>query len=203
MEPLFNPKSVYTWNRRTHSFILDISLDDYTDIFDEWDFSPYRKRDIDAGFFQFLLDSSQELPLKKSLSILFHLPEKVYDESKEKNSRKGIQNYLRYQLKKQETEKRKQLTNTFWYTVFGVLFLVLGYFLQNFVKSVFLLNLLPEGLFIGGWVLFWESFSIVFFKTRDINILIRHYRRLIASDYLYRYETQEVSDGAGQIHDHY
>lgn len=197
MKTGFNPKSVYTWNRKTKSYVLDISLDDYTDIFDEWDYSPYRKRDVDAEFFQFLVESSHEIPLKASLVILLHLPEKVFDAEKENSSRKGIINYLNYQLKKALADRRRQWRNTFWYSLFGVLFLILGYFIQKFVEIAFLQNLLPEGLLIGGWVLFWESFSIIFFKIRDVSETIRHYRRLIDSDYQYSYETANFSGENG------
>lgn len=191
MKPLFNPKSVYTWNKKSHRFVLDISLDNYTDLFDEWDYSPYRKRDIDSAFFQYLLESSQEIPLKTGITILFHLPETVFDQHKETQSRSGILNYLSYQLKKKRMDKQKLLSNTLWYSAFGLAFLVLGYFAQHFVHSAFLLNILPEGLYIGGWVLFWESFSIVFFQTRNVKQEIRHYQRLIHSDYLYQYESAE------------
>ncbi len=48
--------------------------------------------------------------------------------------------------------------------------LILGAILtEQSLKEMFLLNFISEGFYIGGWVLFWELFSTLFFKSREYS----------------------------------
>ncbi|MBN2324297.1 MAG: hypothetical protein JXQ30_11230 [Spirochaetes bacterium] len=119
-----------------------------------------------------------EIPAGAKLDINFFLPEGIRDSEKEKKSSEGLRNYFTYTVKKLAAKKHVQFRNIALYGIFGGGLLFLAYLLQSLLERKYLLNILPEGLFIGGWVLFWEIFSIVFFKLRDITRRIRVYRRL-------------------------
>ena len=64
---------VYRKNSETGRIIIDIALDDYIEFFHIWDNSTYRKRDIHDELVQFLDLCSEDIPLGKSLEIVFSL----------------------------------------------------------------------------------------------------------------------------------
>jgi hypothetical protein len=174
---VFDAKKLYKYNQKSDSYVIDISLDYYQDVYDEWDYSPFKNRDIDKDLVEYLEECSLEIPLRSKIIINFHLPKKMENPAQEHKSISSMRNHFRYTLLKM-THTRKRYYFSLWlYTVSGIVFLISAYLLQNAVSSFLLLNIVPDGLFIGGWVLFWEAFSIAFFKNHELNYKIKEYKR--------------------------
>jgi len=175
-------RNVYSYDNKKQQIFIDINLDRYTDLYNEWDFSPAKKRDLDEDLYQYLIECSQEIPLKWALTIRLHLPESLYDPTKEATAQKGIWNYFHYRLHRTSFTRQKALKQLIRYGLFGVIFLFTGVFLipQIFPQGI-VEQLSREGLIIGGWVLFWECFSIVFFEDKLHREHKRHLKRLIKS----------------------
>ncbi|NLK36137.1 MAG: hypothetical protein GX301_12020, partial [Gracilibacteraceae bacterium] len=91
-------KQIYKMNPETNAYIIEVSLIDYNEIFNGWDPSPIKKRDIDPELLHFLEECDSDIPLKFPLELTFYLPEDQYDREKEKLSRVGIKNYFDYSV---------------------------------------------------------------------------------------------------------
>ena len=51
-------QKLYKFDKKSKTYLIEVSLDDYDDVFDDWDPSPFKKRDIEDEFSDFILDSS-------------------------------------------------------------------------------------------------------------------------------------------------
>lgn len=185
---VFDAKKVYKYNSKTDSYVIDISLDYYHDVYDEWDYSPFKKRDIDKDLIHYLEECSLEIPLRSKIVINFHLPENSEDPDQESKSVLSIRNYFHYTMLKMTNVRKRYYMSVTRYTIIGLIFLITAFMIQNLVSSISLLNIVPEGLFIGGWVLFWEAFSIAFFKNHDLRFRMREYKRLSQSNINFIYD---------------
>lgn len=184
----FNPKEIYKYNQENNSYEIGISLDYYNEVYNEWDFSPDKNRDMDEDLFEYIFDCSMEIPLSGNLIINFYLPLAVKDPAKEEKSKIGVDNYMRYSLQKTFRGKRKLQKNILQYVLLGMTFLTIAYFIrETFTEDYILHIVIPEGFIIGGWVMLWEVFSGIFFEYQDIRLHTKHLIRIQKSKFIYTY----------------
>ena len=91
-------------------------------------------------------------------------------------------------------ERRRYFWSTAMYAAFGVCLLTGGFLFQDRLAGktdLRILSLIPEGLYIGAWVLIWEVFSILFFEYRNLRRRILEHKRLTAAKLTYVYEEKE------------
>jgi hypothetical protein len=185
---LYDPKKAYRFDKEKNAYHIDIHLDRYSDMFNAWDQSPLRKRDIDKDLSIYLEESSQEIPLKYKIIINFFLPPDVKNEDAEKKNIESIQYYFSYTSYTLHNKKKRYNKLAFYYSLFGVPLITVGYILEKKLETGLLSEVLSLGMFIGGWVLFWEAFSIMFFKRAALVQLIKQYKRFLQAEINYIYD---------------
>lgn len=77
--------------------MIEIALDSYADIFNEWDPAPFKRRDLDPDLQLYLVESSSEIPRKYAIELCFRLPVGKRDQSMETESQNGLKYSLRSQ----------------------------------------------------------------------------------------------------------
>ena len=168
-------QNIYNLNPETNAYIIQVSLDDYSELFNGWDASPLRRKDLEPELLDYLEQAGTEIPLKENIEICFHLPSNVHDVDKESKSLTGIQNNFKvvmFFINKTLKTNYRQLAI---YMIMGTLFLVGAYVTKNLVELQLLFSIMIEGFFIGGWFLLWEAFSLFFFESHET----RHRRNII------------------------
>lgn len=165
---------------------IDINVDYYREIYNEWDFSPLNNSDLDDDLFEYLEESVAEIPKKNKISIIFHIPATIQDLEKEQKSIEGLKNYFGYYIKKYSNKLKQTKKNSFTYGIFGLFLLFIGSLLQRNIPEAIFADFLIEGFFIGGWVLFWELFSTLFFKLQKLKDRIVIFQRLQGADIMYK-----------------
>ena len=187
-----DPKTLYRYDAPSNRYHIDIAIAYYRDMYNEWDFAPFRNRDLERTLMEYLEECSREIPMKAGIEITFFMPREIHDPSKEERSVAGLKNYFRYELLKALGRRRRHYRNFALYLLFGIAFISGAFLVKTFLHGPFPANVLPEGLHIGGWVLFWEAFPIAFFRNRDASERIRHLRRFSHAriDYVYKDPSQ-------------
>ena len=186
-QPEFDSSLLYDYDAINKTYVLNIALKSFKELYNNWDYSPQRKRDINENLIRYIEECSVEIPIKRKVAIHLYLPAGKSDETREKEGRLALKSYFDYLRYKKIQQKNKYMKNASMYGLSGILLLSLAYFLQSLSLEKYYVPILPEGLFIGGWVLFWEVFSIIFFRVSEIKKSIREYNRLRESEITYHF----------------
>ena len=146
---------LYSYDKRNNAYKIEISLDKYEDIYNEWDPTPFRKRDIEEEFIKYVIDSSGDIPMRYNLDLDLYLPENMYDEKKERNAKAAIKSYFTYLLDRNKRTLLTSVARCLRSAFIGVILLCVYYFsLQN--TAVDLGRVLVEGISILWWVALWD-----------------------------------------------
>lgn len=171
-------QQIYPYDPNGKIYLVVINLDDYRDVYSDWDYSTLLNRDLDDDLFDYLMGCSQEIGLKRSLEVIFYIPSGIVDKNRESKSIVGFSRYFGYRIRKIKGELRRVLRKSGILFSIGSLFLLAANTLQNEVGWNFTGELIVEGLFIGAWVAIWELFSVFFFDIQELNCKAKHFQRL-------------------------
>ena len=177
----------YTIDEETGDYIVEISIEDYNDIFNNWDSSVYNVRDLDSSLKSFLEACSFDIDLKHNIVLRFVMNSQQKDTESEQKIEKGIRGYFRYYLyflRKIVNKKRKK---AFIYMVVSVILISLTYIFKISMDINVFRNIILQGLSVGGWVFLWEAFSLLFIQHGDTNKKRKEYKRLLESPIEFRY----------------
>ena len=147
---------LYAYDKKNNAYRIEISLDKYEDIYNEWDPTPFKKRDIEEEFIKYVIDSSIDIPMKYNLDLYLYLPERMYDEKKEKNAKAAMKSYFSYLLDRNKRTLTNSVVRCLRSTFIGLVLLCV-YFLSSVDDSSNgLAKVLVEGISILGWVALWD-----------------------------------------------
>jgi hypothetical protein len=170
-------QKLYKYDETSKTYLIEVSLDSYDDVYDDWDPSPFKKRDIEDEFNDFIVNSSEDIPLNLDIAIVLYLPMPKKDEKKEAALLSAYKNYYGYALERRDRNKANLHGKIFFYLLLSILLLTTGYFFFRGEQTVFF-KVLHEGIFIGGWVFLWEFFTSIFITRRELQRQYRLYKRL-------------------------
>lgn len=158
----------YAFDKDSQAYIIPVALDDYNDVFDDWDPSPFKLRDIEDEFLDFLWDSVEDIPRKYPLIFEFSIPKELKNEAKERQLISALGHQFDYMLSKNARKRRHERLEEVKYFVFAITFFLISY-LYPFDSELFISRVVTEGVFIGGWVFMWEVISNIFIESRELN----------------------------------
>lgn len=176
----------YKYEKETNAFLIEVGLDKYADIYDEWDSSPFKKRDIEEGFSEFISVSASEIPKEFPMVVVLYLPKEVKDELKENTVKTAYENYYLYEAAKVKREWGELRRKTLFYFIYSFILLGVGYFYMSETDNI-MINVLREGIFIGGWVFLWEVVTNIFINRRVFTNKINLYKRIYLSEVRFIY----------------
>jgi len=176
----------YKFEKDNNIYLIEVSLDDYDDIYDEWDPAPFKKRFIEKNFDDFIVSSAEDIPLNYNLNIVLYIPELKKDSNKEIAIVSAYKNYYAYVLEKIKKRRKKFRKKNVIHFLLSSFFLSIGYYYQYETANV-ILNVIKEGIFIGGWVFLWEVFTDLFIKRKELNTNFKLFKRLYLSEIRFIY----------------
>ncbi|HCC07167.1 MAG TPA: hypothetical protein DEP72_03240 [Clostridiales bacterium] len=172
---------LYKFHEKSKTYLIEVSLDDYDEIYDDWDPSPFKKRDIEPEFNDFIVNSSEDIPLNFKIGIVLYLPSSKKDEKKEATLISAYQNYYDYVIEKLNRSKSTLNGKIIFNLLFSMSLLFIGYGSSGDDGNIFI-NVFKEGIFIGGWVFLWDFFTTIFFTKRELRNQYKLYKRLYNAD---------------------
>ncbi|PKM96357.1 MAG: hypothetical protein CVU84_01170 [Firmicutes bacterium HGW-Firmicutes-1] len=181
-------KTIYRYDENKKIYHIDIQLNDYRDVYSDWDYSPFVNRDLDEDLLEYLMSCSYEIPKKREFIVDFFLLMHLYDVKRETRSIEGIHNYFGYKIRQTQSERYRLMRSTVLFFIIGTLLLISTVFSNKIILDPLFDRIISEGLFIGAWVAIWEIFSIWFFQVNALGHKIKHYQRLQKSKILYHYK---------------
>jgi len=158
---------------------ISLMLDDYDDIFSDFDPRPYSERSLSVDF----LDEAKRASRDKDdigIELSFLIPKYKRNTAEEALIKKRLHEHFRKNHHRLEKEK-KEVVNK------GILFTVMGIIVM-FVASLILFkesgkNLLISFLIIllepAGWFLFWEGLGQVIFEAKKKKPELEFYEKML------------------------
>ncbi|XMB71700.1 hypothetical protein RJI07_06200 [Mycoplasmatota bacterium WC30] len=155
---------IYAYDKIENCYLVQISLDSYDEIFNTWDAAPVKRRDLATDLLDFLEQVAYDIPMSENVKFVFQLPKELKNEKKETLAKEGIYHNFRminHFISKELSKNNRKIVT---YLFLGIAFLSISYLFQTGLDLKFPFSILVDGFFIGGWVMFWEAFSLFFFS---------------------------------------
>jgi hypothetical protein len=183
-------ETIYEEDETTGAYIISVAIDKYTEIFNEWDPAPFRKRALDQDLRYFLEDCSSDIPVKHDVSRHFAVLDETRDPEKETRIKLGLKTYFPFVKKLLKKRIKKSYETSLLYVLVSFLLLAASFLLRTVLPNGLLFVITVEGLNIGGWVFLWEAISTFIFKNRDAKNKYLQYPRLSHAPILFKYNAK-------------
>lgn len=155
---------LYAYDKKNNAYVIEVSLDKYEDIYNEWDATPFRRRDIEEEFVDYLMDSSDDIPFKYNIDIKLYISKNKEDEKKERNAKAALKSYFIYLLDRNKRNLLTSLSKCFKSLFIGILLFALYFVLDSESFGDYISKIVVEGIGILGWVALWEVGDEFLFK---------------------------------------
>lgn len=179
-------EKIYERNPENGNFIIEISLDNYAEIFNEWDHAPFKRKDINPELLNFLEDSIDDIPMKNDIDLCFFLSEETRNEKREQLILNWFNTFYNFYIELEKTKMKLKIKNSIILLKISLLLLGTSNMGLN-ASNNFINYLLTEVIVVGGWVFLWEAISILTFERAKISKLIKNYSRFANAQILFRY----------------
>jgi hypothetical protein len=168
---------VYRRNLDTGAYIIEIKIQKASDLFNDLDPSPFRRRDLDPSFTSYLEESSLDIPLKYPVELEISCEDKELDPEVKDRVRQGVRGYYQFLQTNLGREIRSRIWDSLVYVLVGFLSLTIAFLLGSW-EEPFFSEIIIEGFNIGGWVFFWEFLALAAFKSRSQRKELKRLKRL-------------------------
>ncbi len=174
-----------TYNRDADgTFKIPVALRKYEDIYSDWDPSPFKRRDIEEDFLEYIWDSALDIPLREKILVVFRVKSELRDDKKEEQVLKAIENHFNYAYKKSKRAYFEEQKESLIYFVIGIILGILVYSDIFYAVNIWT-KVLEEGVMIGTWVFFWEAFYNLFIQSRSLKYEQKMIKRFLKTDFIF------------------
>ena len=176
--PNIETHQIYRKSEETNHYLIEVALDKYEDIFNEWDPAPFKRRDLHPNLTEFFEECSSEINIRYQVAVVFYLPKAEIDLEKQEQCIRGLRNHFAYSVhtlrKRLKVSRQRAIRNI----LVGIAFLFVATTAEASYTRTLLSSVLVQGLFIGGWVFVWEGISSVMFKDHSTRTKAKEWERL-------------------------
>lgn len=161
-------------------YIIALKLRDLRQVFNSLDPSPFPERDLDDEIEAYIVDSAREFNMRTPIKLVFYLRDSAQEGAVEM-VREDIHNYFAYRADVAAKELRYTLSEGRLALLVGLVFLFVCISLRQLLARAgysVLLDILEEGLLIGGWVAMWWPLQVFLYEWWPIYRKRRVYRKL-------------------------
>lgn len=171
--------NLYNYHARTNSYEINLSLRNYEEIYNPYDYSQYKKRDMDEDFLDYVYQEGLGIPLKYNLELTFHIKKEVYDDSKSKSLKNAFKNNFLWRLSILNQQLKDTYNKCLLLLVAGFLFLMSTFVFSELVtlNNTFI-GVFGESLSIIGWVFLWDLVEILLFEVTKLTKKKKMLKRL-------------------------
>lgn len=164
---------------------IEVRVKTAKQLFDSRDPAPFRERDLDDDFVEYIISAARECPRVTPLKIVIHIEEAETLELPMDSIRDAIHTFLTYQADRQNGDLKSFMKRAQVFLAIGLSVLALCLAVaQNIPKleppGVF--GILREGVVIFGWVSIWKPLELILYDWYPFYEKLRFYRKLLASE---------------------
>jgi hypothetical protein len=156
---------------------ISLSLDDYEDIFSDFDPRPFSERAISDDFLYELKRACLGRE-ENGLGVVFLVPKEKRFAGQEARIKDRLRSHFKRHRQRLEERIIHERNTGFKMTALGVVFMFLATYILTYTNknlwSTFVVVLLEP----AGWFTMWEGMDLIFFRAREINPDLEFYRKM-------------------------
>ena len=155
-----------------------LRLEQYDDIFSDFDMRPYSKRALSVDFLDEIKRATYDKD-DRGIELILHAPEKERSEDNETVIKERLSAHFNRHRNLMQKEKSRVLRLGISMITMGVIFMVAATFIvfedpsQKWVLSFLVVFLEP-----AAWFLLWEGMDQIIFNSKSINPDLNFYRKM-------------------------
>lgn len=170
--------------------VIEIRLEQFKQLFNSLDPSPFRERDLDERAEEYIVSWARELPARDPIQIVVHLPDAEARAAEQNGIRTAIAHYFEDRAETARRALREELRLGRRYLWVGLPILAaclaLSQVARQTIDSEGLAYLAQESLIILGWVASWKAIETLLYDWLPGKRRLDLYRRLAGAEVLVR-----------------
>ena len=170
--------------------IIEIRLEQFRQLFNSLDPSPFRERDLDERAEEYIVSWARELPARDPIQIVVHLPAGEAQAAEQHGIHSAIAHYFQDRAETARRALREELRLGRRYLAVGLpilaVCLALSQVARGMIDSEGLGYLAQESLIILGWVASWKAIETLLYDWLPGKLRLDLYRRLAAAEVVVR-----------------
>jgi hypothetical protein len=154
------------WKKHKTVELIEIKIRKINQLFNSFDPSPFLEKDLDQDAFEYIVSAVGEHHLKVKQKIVIYMPKFEKRKVSEAEITKAIHHYFEYKKILAERSIKLKLQEGQVSLIIGIVFLGSCLILRELITSSYdnlFMNILGEGLIIGGWVAMWKPISNILY----------------------------------------
>ncbi|MDI1229171.1 MAG: hypothetical protein PSY14_15940 [bacterium] len=166
-------------------------------LFDSRDPAPFRDRDLDDDFVEYIMSAAREFSISAPLKVLIHIEAPETKDLPRTAIREAIKVYLAYRIELQRGELKHFLKMAQLFGLAGLLFLgVCVGVAQSLTVPVppGPIGILREGIIIFGWVSIWKPIELVLFDWYPLFEKLNFYKKLLKTEIEVQFAAQPAHE---------
>ena len=156
---------------------ISLRLEQYSDIFSDFDIRPYSKRALSVDFLDEVKRATSDMN-EDEIEIVLHIPEKERKEYEETLIKERLGAHFKRHYHLLQADKKKILKTGVGMVVLGVISMIIAAFLYSRDDGSFFSSFLIIFFEPAAWFLWWEGLDQIVFNSKKINPSLSFYRKM-------------------------
>ncbi len=156
---------------------ISLALEDYEDIFSDFDPRPYSERSLSEDFL-YELQRAAFNKEESGLVVTLLLPKEERNAAQEKVILERLKSHFRRLHRRLEDKRKGEVKTGAWMVALGVAFMFLATYILYEIKQTLWTAFIVVLLEPAGWFMFWEGSSLILFKAKEVAPELTFYRKL-------------------------
>ena len=179
------PKKAHRYKHAEGKHWIEVRVKNTLQLFDARDPAPFRERDLDDDFVEYIVTSAKEFPLATPLRLVIYIEEGETKELTKDAIREAIRSFLAYRIDVQRGDLKRFAKRAQWSLLIGVTMLAacLGIAQSIAVPTPpGVMGIVREGIVIFGWVSIWKPIELVLFDWYPQFEQLRFFKKLVETE---------------------
>lgn len=164
---------------------IEVRVKQSLQLFDARDPAPFRERDLDDDFVEYVLTSAKEFSIATPLRLVIYIEEPEAPSVPKDSIREAIHGYFAYRIEVQRGELKRFAKRAQVSLIIGLAMLAacLGV-AQNLTVPTppGAMGIVRDGIVIFGWVSIWKPIELLLFDWYPLFEQLRFYQKLLQTE---------------------
>lgn len=164
---------------------IEVRVKSSQQLFDARDPAPFRERDLDDDFVEYILSSVREFTFSSPLKIVIYVEESETKDLPKESICEAIRSYFAYKTDLQRGDLKTFMKRAQLFLLIGLL--VLGSCI-GIAQSLTIpsppgaIGILREGIVIFGWVSIWKPIELILFDWYPLLEKLRFFKKILGTE---------------------